>query len=138
MTPRATESDAGGTDAGGPKATPAKAAAKKSGAGTAKKSAGSPAPAKARAGTAKATAGTPGTAKAPAGTAKKRVVAAGAGNIRVTQVRSAIGSKPKHRGTLRALGLRGIGRSNELPDRPDVRGMLARVPHLIRVEEVGP
>ncbi|MBV8463411.1 MAG: 50S ribosomal protein L30 [Acidimicrobiales bacterium] len=54
----------------------------------------------------------------------------------VTQTRSAIGTKPKHRGTLRALGLRGIGQSNELPDRPDVRGMLARVPHLISVEEV--
>jgi large subunit ribosomal protein L30 len=54
----------------------------------------------------------------------------------VTQIRSAIGSKPKHRGTLRALGLRGIGQSNDLPDRPEIRGMLARVPHLISVEEV--
>jgi large subunit ribosomal protein L30 len=54
----------------------------------------------------------------------------------VTQTRSAIGTKPKHRGTLRALGLRGIGQSNELPDRPEIRGMLARVPHLIRIEEV--
>ncbi len=54
----------------------------------------------------------------------------------VTQTRSAIGTKPKHRGTLRALGLRGIGQSNELPDRPEIRGMIARVPHLISVEEV--
>jgi large subunit ribosomal protein L30 len=54
----------------------------------------------------------------------------------VTQIRSAIGSKPKHRGTLRALGLRGIGQSNDLPDRPEIRGMVARVPHLISVEEV--
>jgi large subunit ribosomal protein L30 len=54
----------------------------------------------------------------------------------VTQTRSAIGSKPKHRGTLRALGLRGIGQSNNLPDRPEIRGMVARVPHLIEVEEV--
>ncbi|MGO9457620.1 MAG: 50S ribosomal protein L30 [Acidimicrobiales bacterium] len=53
--------------------------------------------------------------------------------LRVTQVRSAIGSKPKHRGTLRALGLRGIGQHNELPDRPEIRGMLARVPHLVEV-----
>ena len=58
------------------------------------------------------------------------------GWIRVTQVKSAIGTKPKHRGTLRALGLRGIGQSNDLPDRPEIRGMLARVPHLITVEEV--
>ena len=44
--------------------------------------------------------------------------------------RSAIGTKPKHRGTLRALGLLGIGQTNELPDRPEIRGMIARVPHL--------
>lgn len=56
--------------------------------------------------------------------------------LRVTQVKSAIGTKPKHRGTLRALGLGRIGRSHTLPDRPEVRGMIARVPHLIRVEEV--
>ena len=56
--------------------------------------------------------------------------------LHVTQVRSAIGTTPKHRGTLRALGLRGIGQSNDLPARPEIRGMLARVPHLITVEEV--
>jgi large subunit ribosomal protein L30 len=55
--------------------------------------------------------------------------------ITVTQVRSGIGAKPKTKGTLRALGLGGIGKSNTLPDRPDVRGMIARVPHLVRVEE---
>jgi large subunit ribosomal protein L30 len=54
----------------------------------------------------------------------------------VTQVRSAIGTKPKQRGTLRALGLRRVGMSNRLPDRPEIRGMLARVPHLVAVEEV--
>ena len=62
--------------------------------------------------------------------------AASPGVLRVTQVRSAIGTKPKHRGTLRALGLRRIGQSNDLPDRPEIRGMLARVPHLVNVEEV--
>ncbi len=56
--------------------------------------------------------------------------------LRVTQVRSAIGSKPKQRGTLRALGLGRIGRSNVLPDRPEIRGMIQRVPHLVAVEEV--
>jgi large subunit ribosomal protein L30 len=50
-------------------------------------------------------------------------------------VKSGIGTKPKHRGTLRALGLRGIGSSNTLPDRPEIRGMIARVPHLVKVEE---
>lgn len=58
------------------------------------------------------------------------------GSLQVTQVRSTIGTKPKHRGTLRALGLRGVGRSNTLPDRPEIRGMIARVPHLVRVTEV--
>ena len=62
--------------------------------------------------------------------------AADGARLRVTQTRSAIGTKPKHRGTLRALGLRGIGQANELPDRPEIRGMLARVPHLVSVEEV--
>jgi len=56
--------------------------------------------------------------------------------LKVTQVRSAIGTKPKQRGTLRALGLRGIGRTNTLPDRPEIRGMLARIPHLVDVEEL--
>jgi large subunit ribosomal protein L30 len=58
------------------------------------------------------------------------------GTLKVTQVKSSIGTKPKHRGTLRALGLRGIGQTNQLPDRPEIRGMIARVPHLIEVEEV--
>ena len=62
---------------------------------------------------------------------------AGSGKaLKVTQVKSAIGIKPKQRGTVRALGLRKIGSTNVLPDRPEVRGMLARVPHLVRVEEV--
>ena len=55
--------------------------------------------------------------------------------LKVTQVRSGIGTKPKHRGTLRALGLGKIGRSHTLPDRPEIRGMIARVPHLVTVEE---
>jgi large subunit ribosomal protein L30 len=56
--------------------------------------------------------------------------------LHITQVRSAIGSKPKQRGTLRALGLRRINHTVVHSDRPEVRGMIARVPHLVRVEEV--
>ena len=56
--------------------------------------------------------------------------------LKVTQIRSSIGTKPKQRGTLRALGLRRIGASNVLEDRPEIRGMIARVPHLVEVEEV--
>jgi large subunit ribosomal protein L30 len=53
-------------------------------------------------------------------------------------VRSAIGTKPKHRGTLRALGLRRIGHHSVLPDRPEIRGMIARVPHLVSVAPADP
>ena len=56
--------------------------------------------------------------------------------LRVTQTRSSIGTKPKQRGTLRALGLRRLGQSNDLPDRPEIRGMIARVPHLVTVVEI--
>ena len=56
--------------------------------------------------------------------------------IAVTQVKSSIATKPKQRGTLRALGLGRIGKSNSLPDRPEIRGMIARVPHMVTVEEV--
>ena len=56
--------------------------------------------------------------------------------IKVTLVRSQIGLKPKQRGTLRALGLGKIGSSNVLADRPEVRGMINKVPHLVKVEEV--
>ena len=52
-----------------------------------------------------------------------------------TAVRSAIGTKPKQRGTIRALGLGRIGRTVTKPDTPEVRGMISRVPHLVSVEE---
>ncbi len=60
----------------------------------------------------------------------------GTAMLKVTQVRSQIGTKPKTRGTLRALGLRRLGDTNVLPDRPEIRGMLHRVPHLVTVEPV--
>jgi len=55
--------------------------------------------------------------------------------LKITQTRSTIGTKPKQRGTLRALGLGKIGRSVVKPDSPEVRGMVSRVPHLVTVEE---
>lgn len=57
--------------------------------------------------------------------------------LTLTQIKSGIGAKPKTRGTLRALGLGRIGKTNTLPDRPEIRGMIARVPHLITVTESG-
>lgn len=59
--------------------------------------------------------------------------AEGESYLLIKQVRSGIGTKPKHRATLRALGLRGVGRERVLPDRPEIRGMIARVPHLVEV-----
>jgi large subunit ribosomal protein L30 len=59
-----------------------------------------------------------------------------AGQIRVTQVKSAIGTKPNQRQTLRSLGLKRINHSVVQEDRPEIRGMVATVPHLVRVEEV--
>jgi len=56
--------------------------------------------------------------------------------LKVTQIRSSIGTKPKQRGTLRALGLGRIGKTHVLPDTPDIRGQLHKVPHLVQVEEV--
>jgi large subunit ribosomal protein L30 len=56
--------------------------------------------------------------------------------LRITQVRSAIGQTEKHRGTLRALGLGRIGRSVERPEGPETAGMLRKVRHLVKVEEV--
>jgi large subunit ribosomal protein L30 len=55
--------------------------------------------------------------------------------LKITQVRSQIGQTPKHRGTLRALGLGKIGRTVERPESPELAGMLRRVRHLVRVEE---
>ena len=54
----------------------------------------------------------------------------------VTQVRSGIGTKPKHRGTLRALGLRRINAQTEREDSAVLQGMLRRVSSLVKVEEI--
>jgi large subunit ribosomal protein L30 len=54
--------------------------------------------------------------------------------LKITQTRSAIGQSPRHRGTLRALGLGKIGRSAEHAESPQLVGMLRRVRHLVRVD----
>jgi large subunit ribosomal protein L30 len=56
--------------------------------------------------------------------------------VRVTQVRSAIGQSRKHHGTLRALGLGKVGRSVEHNEGPAFAGMLRKVRHLVKVEEL--
>jgi large subunit ribosomal protein L30 len=56
--------------------------------------------------------------------------------IKVTQIRSAIGTKPNQRQTLRSLGLKKIHDTVVQEDRPEIRGMVATVPHLVTVEEI--
>jgi large subunit ribosomal protein L30 len=56
--------------------------------------------------------------------------------LKVTQIRSAIGTKPNQRQTLRSLGLTRINDSVVQEDRPEIRGMVATVPHLVTLEEI--
>lgn len=60
--------------------------------------------------------------------AEKRIV--------ITQIKSGIGSPGRIKATLRALGLRGHQKSVEQVDTPAIRGMIAKVHHLVKVENV--
>jgi large subunit ribosomal protein L30 len=53
--------------------------------------------------------------------------------LKVTQLRSRNGSDRKQRETLRSLGLRRIRQTVEVPDNPQIRGMLHKVRHLVEV-----
>ena len=56
--------------------------------------------------------------------------------LKLTPTGSAFGQSPRHRGTLRALGLGRIGKTRVHDDSPVIAGMLRKVRHLVRVEEV--
>jgi large subunit ribosomal protein L30 len=56
--------------------------------------------------------------------------------VRITLVRSAIGYSKRHKGTIRALGIRRMHQTVEQVDSPTLRGMLYLVSHLVEVEEV--
>jgi large subunit ribosomal protein L30 len=56
--------------------------------------------------------------------------------LKVRQVHSAVGGKQNHRDTLRTLGLKRVGDESIREDRPEVRGMIRTVTHLVTVEEV--
>ena len=56
--------------------------------------------------------------------------------VRITQINSALGCKPGQKETLIGLGLNKIRRSRELEDTPAVRGMIRKVAHLVKWEEV--
>ena len=59
-----------------------------------------------------------------------------AGKLRVTQVKSTISHIARNRATIRALGLKGIGDTVEIPDNPATRGMVRQVRFLVTVEEL--
>ena len=56
--------------------------------------------------------------------------------LKVTQVRSVVGSKQGHKRTVRALGLKRIRDSRVHEDTPQIRGMVHKVQHLVETEEV--
>jgi large subunit ribosomal protein L30 len=57
--------------------------------------------------------------------------------VRVTQMRSPLGRKPRQKATLVGLGLNKQRATSELEDTPSARGMIRKVAHLIKVEELG-
>lgn len=59
-----------------------------------------------------------------------------ADKLKITLVKSPIGAIPKHRATVEALGLRKMHKTVEMPDNAAVRGMVAQVRHLVKVEEI--
>jgi large subunit ribosomal protein L30 len=64
------------------------------------------------------------------------VMAEGVKELRITQRKSGIGGTFRQRETLRTLGLRRIGATVTREDRPEVRGMVRSIAHLVHVEEV--
>ena len=59
-----------------------------------------------------------------------------ADKLKVTLVRSTIGTSPKQRKVVEALGLKKTYKSVELPDSPQTRGAIEKVKHLLKVEEL--
>ena len=59
-----------------------------------------------------------------------------ADKLKITLVKSTIGAIPKHRATVAALGLKKLNKTVEMPDNAAVRGMIAQVQHLVKVEEL--
>ncbi|MBQ1598263.1 MAG: 50S ribosomal protein L30 [Candidatus Weimeria sp.] len=59
-----------------------------------------------------------------------------ADKVKVTLVKSTIGAVPKNRKIVEALGLRKIGHSVELPNNAATKGMVQKVQHLVKVEEI--
>jgi large subunit ribosomal protein L30 len=58
------------------------------------------------------------------------------GKLKVTQIRSGVGRIKRQRQIIRALGIKRLHQSVEHPDTPQLRGMIEKVSHLVKVEEV--
>ena len=56
--------------------------------------------------------------------------------LKITQIKSSIGYKPKAKCTLAALGLKKLNQSIEKADTPQIRGMIKKIEYLLKVEEV--
>jgi large subunit ribosomal protein L30 len=111
------------------------ATAKKEGTAEKKPAAKKAPAAKAAAPVKEAKAAAPAKAEKAAAPAKpKKEKAADQATVIVTQVGSPIGRRHDQRATLVGLGLNKLGRTRELEDTPAVRGMIAKVAHLLRVE----
>ena len=63
-------------------------------------------------------------------------MAAQAKKLKITQVKSGIGYPRWAKATLKALGIRRMQQTVQQPDNPDIRGMVFRIRHLVKVEEV--
>ncbi len=59
-----------------------------------------------------------------------------ADKLKVTLVKSPIGAVPKNKATVEAMGLRKLHKTVEMPDNAATRGMIRKVAHLVKVEEV--
>jgi len=59
-----------------------------------------------------------------------------ADKLKITLVKSPIGAIPKQRATVEALGLKKVNKTVEMPDNAAVRGMIQKVRHLVKVEEI--
>jgi len=55
--------------------------------------------------------------------------------IRITLIRSHIGRPEKHRSVLMGMGLNRLNKTVSLPDTPEIRGMVKKVEHMVRIEE---
>ena len=76
-----------------------------------------------------------GTRRTAGGGKSRRKAAAAGGTITIKQVKSGICCPDRHKRTLRALGLRRMNQRVVRPDNPAIRGMVAAIPHLVRIVE---